>query len=70
LHDLLAASYAKAGQFREAIIPAEKALNLAHAAGEQPLAGQIRQRIGFYQQQAIRERMELYKQNKHQTKIP
>jgi len=35
LHDLLAASYAKAGQFRKAILSAEKALNLAHAAGEQ-----------------------------------
>jgi tetratricopeptide (TPR) repeat protein len=69
LHHFLAESYAKAGQFRKAILSAEKALSLAHAAGEQQLAGQIRQRIEFYQQQAIRERMELYKQDKP-TMVP
>jgi tetratricopeptide (TPR) repeat protein len=62
LHDLLAASYAKAGRFREAIISAEKALNLAHAAGNQQLAEQIRQRIEYYQHQAVSEQLERYKQ--------
>ena len=62
LHDLLAASYAKAGQFSKAIISAERALNLARAAGKQQLAEQIRQRIEFYQQQVVSERLERYKQ--------
>jgi len=61
LHHLLAESYAKAGLFRKAILSAEKALNLAHATGEQRLAQKIRERIGFYEQQEIRQRMELYK---------
>ena len=62
LHDLLAASYAKAGQFSKAIIYAERALNLARAAGNQQLAEQIRQRIEYYQQQAVSEQLERYKQ--------
>jgi tetratricopeptide (TPR) repeat protein len=61
LHDLLAASYAKAGQFSKAVIYAERALNLARAAGNQQLAEQIRQRIEYYQQQAVSERLERYK---------
>ena len=62
LHDLLAASYAKVGQFSKAVISAEKALNLARAAGNQQLARQIEGRIEFYQQQAVSERLERYKQ--------
>jgi len=61
MHHFLAESYAKAGQFRKAILSAEKALNLAQAAGEQRLAQQIRERIGFYEQQEIRRRMQLFK---------
>jgi tetratricopeptide (TPR) repeat protein len=67
LHHLLAESYAKAGQFRKAILSAEKALNLAQAAGQQRLAQQISERIGFYEQQEIRQRMELFKQNRPST---
>ena len=59
LHELLAESYAKAGQFRQAILSAEKALNLADAAGNQQRAQQIRQRIEFYEQQAVRQRLQL-----------
>lgn len=59
LHNLLAASYARAGQFRKAILSAEKALNLARAAGEEQLAQQIKERIELYEQQAIRQRLQL-----------
>jgi len=53
LHDLLGVNYARAGQFSEAIMSAEKALELAHAAGKEQLADQISERI------------DLYRQNKH-----
>ena len=59
LHELLAESYAKAGQFRKAILSAEKALNLADAKGDQQRAQQIRQRIEFYEQEAVRQRLQL-----------
>ena len=59
LHELLAESYAKAGQFRQAILSAEKALNLADASGDRQLAQQIRQRIEFYEQEAVRQRLQL-----------
>ena len=36
-----AANYAKAGKFREAVLSAQKALNLARNAGEEQLAQQI-----------------------------
>ncbi len=62
LHNLLAVSYAKAGQFSKAITFAERALNLARAAGNQQLARQIEARIEFYQQKAVSERLERYKQ--------
>jgi tetratricopeptide (TPR) repeat protein len=52
LHEFLAANYAKAGKFREAVLSAQKALNLARNAGEEQLA------------QRIQKRLELYKQNK------
>ena len=57
LHNFLAVSYARAGQFRKAILSAEKALNLARAAGEEQLAQQIKERIELYEQQAIRQRL-------------
>jgi len=60
LHDCLAINYASAGRFREAVSSAEKAFNLARAAGKEDLAQQIKERI------------ELYKQNKpyHPAKSP
>jgi tetratricopeptide (TPR) repeat protein len=61
LHEFLAESYAKAGQFRKAILSAEKALNLASANEQQQLAQKIKGRIEFYEQQLIRERMGLDK---------
>jgi tetratricopeptide (TPR) repeat protein len=50
LHDILAVNYAKAGRFREAIVSAQKALNLALAAGDNQLAQEIEQRIVLYRQ--------------------
>ena len=50
LHDILAANYAKAGRFREAISSAQKALTLALAAGDNQLAQEIQQRIELYKQ--------------------
>ena len=61
IHFLLARRYANEGQLRKAILSAEKALNLALAAGNQQLALQIKERLEFYQQQEIRERMERFK---------
>jgi tetratricopeptide (TPR) repeat protein len=59
LHELLAESYAKAGQFRQAILSAEKAFGLANASGDRQLAQQIRQRIEFYEHEAVRQRLQL-----------
>jgi tetratricopeptide (TPR) repeat protein len=50
LHDILAANYAKAGRFREAIASAQKALNLALAAGDNQLVQEIELRIALYRQ--------------------
>jgi tetratricopeptide (TPR) repeat protein len=50
LHDILAVNYAKAGRFREAIVSAQKALNLARTAGDNQLAQEIEQRIELYRQ--------------------
>ncbi len=61
IYHLLAIKYANEGQLRKAIFSAEKALNLALAAGDQQLALQIKERLEFYQQQEIRERMESFK---------
>jgi Flp pilus assembly protein TadD len=61
VHNFLAIKYANEGQLRKAILSAEKALKLALAAGDQQLALQIKERLEFYQQQEIRERMERFK---------
>jgi tetratricopeptide (TPR) repeat protein len=49
--DTLAAGYAAAGRFQEAIRTAEKAETLARAAGDAPLGGEIRARLALYQKQ-------------------
>jgi len=46
--DTLAAAYAEAGRFREAISTAEKAEQAARAAGGQEMAREIRSRIELY----------------------
>jgi tetratricopeptide (TPR) repeat protein len=56
LHDLLGMSYARAGQFQEAILSAKKALDLARAAGEEDLAREIEARIELYRQSKSYER--------------
>jgi tetratricopeptide (TPR) repeat protein len=52
LHDLFAMNYAKEGRFREACASAEKALNLALAAGDQALAQKISARLRTYRQKS------------------
>jgi protein O-mannosyl-transferase len=47
--DVLAAAYAKAGRFSDAIRVAQKAIELAGAAGQQELAQQIQKRLNLYQ---------------------
>jgi Flp pilus assembly protein TadD/peroxiredoxin len=47
--DTLAATYAAAGRFVEAVATAEKAIDLASAAGQQELAAKIRGRLRLYQ---------------------
>ena len=47
--DTLAASYAEAGRFDEAIRTAQSAFELAKATGEQQLAKSIQDRLGLYQ---------------------
>jgi hypothetical protein len=47
--DALAAAYAVAGRFTEAIETAEKAINLAESTGRKDLAGEIRKRLRLYQ---------------------
>lgn len=47
--DTLAAAYAVAGRFSEAIETAEKAINLAEVAGRQGLAEEIQKRLQLYQ---------------------
>jgi Flp pilus assembly protein TadD len=46
--DTLAAAYAAAGRFDDAVITAERALRLAEAAGEAPLSKAIRARLELY----------------------
>ncbi len=48
LLDPLAAAYANAGRFDEAVEAAEKALELAEASGNEPLATGIRSRLKLY----------------------
>jgi Flp pilus assembly protein TadD/peroxiredoxin len=47
--DTLAASYAAAGRFAEAVTTAENAIELASAAGQNELAARIRGRLRLYQ---------------------
>jgi uncharacterized protein with LGFP repeats len=49
LFDVLAAAYAESGQFTEAVAAAQKALTLAIAQANQPLADAIRTRLSLYQ---------------------
>jgi len=46
--DTLAAAYAEAGRFKEAVATGEKALQLASAAGGKELRSQIEHRLQFY----------------------
>jgi tetratricopeptide (TPR) repeat protein len=48
--DLLAVAQASAGNFVEAIRTANDAIRLAEAAGQSPLASQIRERLALYEQ--------------------
>jgi len=48
LHDLMAANYAKAGRFREAIASGEKALGMARAAGNDAFVKTMAERIEEY----------------------
>jgi Flp pilus assembly protein TadD len=50
LHNVMALNYARAGRFPEAVSSAEKALELARAAGNDDLAQQIEERLEFYKQ--------------------
>jgi len=50
LHDLLSMNYAKTGQYQKAVLSAQKAVDLARAAGQETLAQQIEQRIELYKQ--------------------
>jgi tetratricopeptide (TPR) repeat protein len=47
--DALAAAYAEAGRFNDAIHVAQKAIELASAAGQQELAQQVQERLKLYQ---------------------
>jgi tetratricopeptide (TPR) repeat protein len=47
--DVLAAAYAEAGRFSDAIRIAQKAVELAGAAGQQELARQVQERLKLYQ---------------------
>ena len=49
LLDVLAASYAEAGRFAEAVSTAQQAVELAKADGEQSLADEIRGRLRRYE---------------------
>ena len=47
--DVLAAAYAEAGRFSDAIRVAQQAVELASAAGQQELARQLQERLQLYQ---------------------
>jgi len=51
LLDTLAAAYAEAGRFPEAVAALEQAIGLADSAGEAALAGQFRLRLSLYRRQ-------------------
>jgi tetratricopeptide (TPR) repeat protein len=57
LHELLAAHYAQAGRFREAILYATRALNLARAAGDEQMALEIAGRIEIYKQEHLAQQL-------------
>ena len=48
LRDAMAAAYASAGRFAEAVVTAEQAAAIARRAGVPALAGQIEQRLELY----------------------
>ncbi len=48
--DVLGMGYAQSGRFADALKTADKALNLARAAGQEDLAREIRHRIALYKQ--------------------
>jgi len=52
LHYLLAMNYGEARQFRQASLSAQKALDLAHAAGDQKLAQEIKKWLELFKQQS------------------
>jgi tetratricopeptide (TPR) repeat protein len=52
LHYLLAMNYGEARQFRQASLFAQKALDLAHAAGDQKLAQEIKKWLELFKQQS------------------
>jgi len=52
LHYLLAMNYGQARQFRQASLSAQKALDLAHAAGDQKLAQEIKKWLELFKQQS------------------
>ena len=47
--DALAAAYAEVGRFNDAIQVAQKAVELANAAGQRDLAGHVQERLKLYQ---------------------
>jgi tetratricopeptide (TPR) repeat protein len=47
--DALAAAYAEVGRFNDAVQVAQKAVQLANAAGQKDLAGRIQERLKLYQ---------------------
>jgi Flp pilus assembly protein TadD len=49
--DALAAAYAEAGQWDEAVATARQAVGLATAAGQHEAAGQIEERLRLHEQQ-------------------
>ena len=50
LHDLLSMNYAKTGQYQKAVLSAQKAIDMARAAGQETIAQQIERRIELYKQ--------------------
>jgi hypothetical protein len=46
--DTLAVAYAAAGKFNDAIVTAEKALNIAKTAGQENTAREIQNRLELY----------------------
>ncbi|MFC1597658.1 tetratricopeptide repeat protein [Planctomycetota bacterium] len=53
--EIVAVVYAAAGRFREAVAAAEKAVQLAEAAGNWPYADQLRSRLESFREQSLSE---------------